>query len=96
MQNIDRYNANILRELQANGRISNIDLAQRVGLSPSACLRRVQELERSGVIGGYRAVLNPEALGIFGYSFLDQNRDKVQGSLIDGEAPEFEAIAEGT
>lgn len=70
MTNIDRYNRNILRELQANGRISNIDLAAHVGLSPSACLRRVQELEKSGVISGYRAVLNPEALGIGFIAYL--------------------------
>jgi len=70
MTNIDRYNRNILRELQANGRISNIDLAGRVGLSPSACLRRVQELEKSGVIAGYRAVLNPAALGIGFIAYL--------------------------
>jgi DNA-binding Lrp family transcriptional regulator len=64
MTTFDRYNNNILHELQLNGRISNIDLADRVGLSPSACLRRVQDLERSGVISGYRAVINPEAVGI--------------------------------
>ena len=61
---MDRINTNILRELSRDGRISNIDLAAKVGLSPSACLRRVQELERSGVIAGYRAVLNPQAQGI--------------------------------
>lgn len=60
----DEINDRILRELSRDGRISNLDLADRVGLSPSACLRRVQELERSGVIAGYRAVLNREALGI--------------------------------
>jgi len=54
----------ILRVLTYEGRISNIELAEKVGLSPSACLRRVQELERSGVISGYRAVLDPAALGI--------------------------------
>ena len=70
MHSLDRYNANILRELQTNGRISNIDLADRVGLSPSACLRRVQELERSGVIAGYHATLNPEALGIGFVAYL--------------------------
>jgi len=70
MINIDRYNDNILRELQTNARISNIDLAARVGLSPSACLRRVQELEKSGVIAGYRAVLNPAALGIGFIAYL--------------------------
>ena len=64
MISIDRYNANILRELQMNGRISNVELADRVGLSASACLRRVQELEKSGVISGYRAVLDHEALGM--------------------------------
>ena len=64
MSKIDSITVKILRELSADGRISNIDLADRVGLSPSACLRRVQELERNGVIAGYRAVLNPQALGI--------------------------------
>ena len=64
MATFDRYNNNILQELQLNGRISNIDLADRVGLSPSACLRRVQDLEKSGVISGYRAVINPDAVGI--------------------------------
>ncbi|MGI9284789.1 MAG: Lrp/AsnC family transcriptional regulator [Pseudomonadales bacterium] len=63
MTNIDRINSNILQELTTDGRISNIELAERVGLSPSACLRRVQELERSGVIKGYRAVLDPAAIG---------------------------------
>ena len=60
---IDHICDKILRILRQEGRISNIDLAERVGLSPSACLRRVQELERSGVIEGYRAVLNRNALG---------------------------------
>lgn len=63
MMDIDQKDAQILRRLTANGRISNIELADRVGLSPSACLRRVQELERSGVIKGYRAVLDRAALG---------------------------------
>ena len=60
----DQFNDKILRELARNGRISNLELADRIGLSPSACLRRVQELERSGVISGYRAVLNPAAMGV--------------------------------
>ena len=64
MAKTDDISDRILRELQRNGRISNLDLAERVGLSPSACLRRVQELERSGVIAGYRAVLSPAARGI--------------------------------
>jgi len=61
---IDAINHRILRELGRDGRISNLDLAARVGLSPSACLRRVQELERSGVIKGYRAVLDPAKTGV--------------------------------
>lgn len=61
---MDIIDDKILQELQRDGRISNLDLAERVGLSPSACLRRVATLERSGVIAGYRAVLNPTALGL--------------------------------
>lgn len=60
---MDAIDRKILRELVRNGRISNVDLAERVGLSPSACSRRTQELERSGVIRGYRAVLSPAATG---------------------------------
>lgn len=60
---MNEINERILRELQWDGRVSNLELAERVGLSPSACLRRVQELERSGVIVGYRAVLDRAALG---------------------------------
>ena len=63
MTKLDPINQKILRELVRDGRVSNTDLADRVGLSPSACLRRVQELERSGVIKGYRAVLNRKAMG---------------------------------
>jgi Lrp/AsnC family leucine-responsive transcriptional regulator len=64
MINLDRFNNSILHELQTSGRISNIELADRVGLSPSACLRRVQELEKSGVIKGYRAVIDHEVMGM--------------------------------
>ena len=61
---MDHINDHILQELLHDGRISNLDLADRVGLSPSACLRRVQDLERRGGIRGYRAVLDKPALGI--------------------------------
>jgi Lrp/AsnC family leucine-responsive transcriptional regulator len=64
MVTLDKINNRILHELVIDGRISNIELADRVGLSPSSCLRRVQELERSGVIQGYRAVLDSAALGV--------------------------------
>lgn len=64
MTKIDDMNRRILRELTRDGRQTNLQLAERVGLSPSACLRRVQEMERAGVIRGYRAVLDPDKLGI--------------------------------
>ncbi len=63
MTKIDAINEKILQELAHDGRISNTDLAARAGLSPSACLRRVQELERTGVIKGYRAILDRKAMG---------------------------------
>lgn len=64
MTNLDDIDHRILRELQRDGRQSNLALADRVGLSPSACLRRVQVLEKEGVIRGYRAVLDPGRMGI--------------------------------
>ncbi|RTR35485.1 Lrp/AsnC family transcriptional regulator [Shewanella canadensis] len=60
---MDRYNDRILHELTKNGKITNSDLAQKIGLSASACLRRVQELESKGIIKGYRVVLDYKALG---------------------------------
>ncbi len=61
---MDAINQKILRELGRNARLSNLELSERVGLSPSACLRRVQELERSGVITGYRVQVDPMRLGL--------------------------------
>ena len=63
MAETDKIAGAILRELSRDGRISNLELADRVGLSPSACLRRVQDLERRGVIRGYRARLDPAQTG---------------------------------
>ena len=60
---IDRFDRQILRILQQDGRISNQDLADRIGLSPSPCLRRVRALEEAGIIQGYRALLNTKPLG---------------------------------
>ncbi|MDJ0739767.1 MAG: Lrp/AsnC family transcriptional regulator [Gammaproteobacteria bacterium] len=61
---IDSYDRRILDVLQREGRISNQDLAERIGLSPSPCLRRVRALEQAGVIAGYRAVLDAGSLGL--------------------------------
>lgn len=63
MAEMDTTDEKILRELTRDGRLTNLALAERIGLSPSATLRRVQELERTGVIRGYRAVLDPERMG---------------------------------
>ena len=60
---MDRFDRQILQVLQEDGRISNQDLADRIGLSPSPCLRRVRALEEAGVITGYRARLDAKALG---------------------------------
>lgn len=60
---MDAIDAKILQQLESDGRISNLQLAERVGLSPSACLRRVQALEAEGVIKGYKAILDRAQLG---------------------------------
>ena len=61
---LDRYDRQILAVLQQEGRISNQELAERIGLSPSPCLRRVRTLEESGLIVGYRALLDAKKLGL--------------------------------
>ena len=60
---MDRVDRAIIDELRGDGRLSNVELAERVRLSPSPCLRRVRALERAGVIRGYRAVIDPAAVG---------------------------------
>lgn len=61
---LDSYDRKILAILQADGRVSNQDLADRIGLSPSPCLRRVRTLEEAGLITGYRALLDAKKLGL--------------------------------
>ena len=73
----------ILDELQGNGKLSNVELAQRVHLSPSACLRRVKQLEDSGVIAQYVALLNPKAVGAHGTSFTIINLESMSNGLLD-------------
>ena len=63
MSVLDQIDDRILQALARDGRISNTTLAQQIGLSPSSCLRRVAALEAKGVIQGYRARINPTALG---------------------------------
>jgi DNA-binding Lrp family transcriptional regulator len=61
---LDRYDHRILKALQVDGRLTNQDLAEQVGLSPSACWRRVKGLEEAGVILRYTAILDPDKVGI--------------------------------
>ena len=60
---LDAIDRNILRELQDNGRITNVELARRVGISAPPCLRRVRALEEAGFVRGYRALLDEKLLG---------------------------------
>ena len=64
MKDLDRIDRRILQALQVDGRIQNVELAEKVGLSPSPCLRRVKHLEESGVIEKYVAVLNAPKVGL--------------------------------
>ena len=61
---LDAIDHRILRALQEDGRLSNVELAERVGLSPSPCLRRVKQLEQAGYIEAYRAILKRQHIGL--------------------------------
>ncbi|MEC9481787.1 MAG: Lrp/AsnC family transcriptional regulator [Halomonas sp.] len=73
---LDRYDRLILEVLQRDGRISNQDLAERIGLSPSPCLRRVRALEQSGLITGYRAMVDSKRLGYSLMALLHISMDR--------------------
>ncbi len=83
---LDRIDIAILQHLQADGRLSNVELAEKVGLSSTPCLRRVRRLEQSGLIGGYRAVLDRKQAG-FGITVFVSVK-------IDGHRAENAADAE--
>jgi Lrp/AsnC family leucine-responsive transcriptional regulator len=81
---LDAIDLMILRELQQDGRLSVVDLAQRVGLSPSPCLRRLRALEERGVIAGYRALLDARRVGLSLQAFVfyrvaSYDRDEIAG-----------------
>ncbi len=80
---LDAIDRAILAELQANGKLSNVELAQRVHLSPSACLRRVKQLEDAKVISHYAALLNPKAVGAHGTSFTIINLESMSNGLLE-------------
>jgi len=73
---LDRYDQQILRILQKEGRISNQDLAEKIGLSQSPCLRRVRALEENGCIVGYRAILDAKKLGLSMMALIHISLDK--------------------
>ncbi len=73
---LDRYDRAILQQLQQDGRISNQELADRIGLSPSPCLRRVKALEESGLITGYRALVDAKRLGLNLMALLHISMDR--------------------
>jgi DNA-binding Lrp family transcriptional regulator len=80
---LDSIDRAILAELQQSGRLSNQDLAQRVHLSPSACLRRVKALEDNGVIAQYVALVNPRAVGKHGISYTIVNLETMGNSMLE-------------
>ena len=79
---LDSIDRAILGELQQEGRLSNLELSERVHLSPSACLRRVKTLEDSGVIAQYVALVNPKSVGKHGVSFTILNLESVNATSL--------------
>ncbi|PHZ85608.1 Lrp/AsnC family transcriptional regulator [Paremcibacter congregatus] len=83
MAKLDSIDFNILRELQENGRLSNHDLAKRVGLSPSPCWRRAKRLEDEGIIDHYAAILNAEKAGFHLIAFAHVMLEKHQMEMLE-------------
>ena len=80
---MDKFDRQILSHLQLDGRTSWTDLAERINLSTSATLRRVQALQEAGVIQGYRAVLDPDKLGYELRAFVEVNVDRASTALVE-------------
>lgn len=83
MATLDRTDLRILAVLQGEGRISNAELAERVSLSPSACLRRLQRLEADQVITGYAAQIDPQAVGLGLQAFVRVQLSKHESAAIE-------------
>ncbi len=92
--NIDRYDRQILHVLQEDGRISNQDLADRIGLSPSPCLRRVRALEEAGIIAGYRALLDARKLGLSLMALIHISMDRHTPDRFENFEAEIGALPE--
>lgn len=80
---LDRIDKNILVELQKKGRLSNVELAKRVGLSPTPCLERVKRLEKEKYITGYQANLNPAKLSLSLLVFVEITLTKTSPDVFD-------------
>jgi len=80
---LDKLDRELLRLLQNDGRLTNAELAQRIGLSPSACFRRLQRLEQSGVIAGYAALIDGEAIGRPTTVFIEVTLDSQGSAALD-------------
>ena len=91
---MDNYDLQMLRVLQQEGRISNQDLASRIGLSPSPCLRRLHALEESGIITGYRAILDAKAMGLSLMALIHISMDKHTPERFDNFEAKIAAIPE--
>lgn len=93
----DAIDRKILDRLQANGRMTNQELADQVGLSPSPCLRRVRQMEANGVIARYVALIDPEKVGLGVTAFvrvrLDQQDDR-HLALFEAEVAKFPEVME--
>ena len=83
LQKLSRTDRRILETLQVEGQLSNVDLATRVGLSPSPCLRRVKALEADGVISGYVALLDRRKLGLDVVAFVEVQVDRHNDTVAD-------------
>ena len=80
---IDRIDLKILRVLQGNGRMSNIELSRQVNLSPAPCLARVRRLEKTGYINGYKAELNAELLGLSLLVYVEVTLDRTTPDVFE-------------
>lgn len=81
MEMLDKFDAAILNELQKDGRLSNAELASRVGLSAAPCWRRVKALEEAGFITGYRAVIDRQKVGLDVLAFVRLDAERNRGDI---------------
>ncbi|WP_342620336.1 Lrp/AsnC family transcriptional regulator [Rhodoferax sp. GW822-FHT02A01] len=94
METLDQFDVAILNELQNDGRLTNAELAQRVGLSAAPCWRRVKALEESGYISGYRAEINRHKIGLGVLAFVRLDADRNSGDVLQALEEGIRSIPE--